>query len=45
MARKKSTPDWQALNAKILAGLDLSAEFAALGLDLTGRDAKGKSVV
>jgi len=41
MARKKSiTPDWQALNAKILAGLDLQAEFAALGLDLTGRDAK-----
>ena len=41
MARKKSTtPDWQAINAKILAGLDLSAEFAALGLDLTGRDAK-----
>jgi hypothetical protein len=37
MGRKKATPDWQALNEKILAGLDLQAEFAALGIDITNQ--------
>ena len=34
MTSRKKTPDWQQLNQKILAGLDLPAEFAALGIDL-----------
>jgi len=34
-SRQKST-DWQQLNEKILAGLDLAAEFSALGVDVVG---------
>ena len=38
MAKRKSTIiDWQAIKAKILAGLDLQAEIEVLGIDVAGR--------
>jgi len=42
MARRKtsSIADWQELNRRILAGLDLQAEFAELGIDITAGEPK-----
>lgn len=36
-ARGKAPPDWQSHRAAIIAGLDLAAEFTALGVEVTGR--------
>ncbi len=38
--RSKKTTDWQDLNRHILDGLDLQAEFTALGVDFAGREPK-----
>lgn len=38
--RKSSTADWQELNQRIIAGIDLQSEFAALGIDITAGEPK-----